>query len=518
MIGSKTLELSSVDVDQQIAEMELSLAVDQALPLQPAEFDEAYVDEQIAGMEASLAAAPEHAAVPEADTAVAEAGAEPQLVYEVPQLQTERLAQSRAAKLIGWAAVRGAVELPATSETSTTSLLDALRLARGGDPVARRLVETNVRTDMVERSIKAGHIMEVELDVDADGHVSQYGQTNEAIQANSLRFAGKNLQMRERTEAETRNMYRIEQLLQHGMLDDYVFVVFSRAADNMTEQAARKAQFFTDTMSMAIQVVSLSKKAKTAAGKYGRKLTIESGFVAGKKTRFSPRHDAAALAGVGEKMSIDTTGTATQLLDKPKLIHKSLLPNGVVDLVRFYDAGHGTFFGQNKPLQDYLKFREQCRQREADMEPMVQLVVDQLIAESHDMLKPTDATRRLNDLSEEQLVRRAVTDKSIDVRVFGKAAAVNLLAARQAYADGDYRAAFNYTDNAVFLADSSSCPTGLEGADPFSPSVTPGEGDCTFVSRSCPQCGEKNVFTSNRSLGVGGLRVIQGSCGCVKVY
>jgi hypothetical protein len=480
MVALGTIELSPADVDRRIDELEVMLAVDQAVSPQSAELSESYVDEQIASLEASLAVTPEFIGTKETIEAA-------QLVYEVPQLETEQLARTRAAKLIGWAAVRSSAEVASTPEAPTASLLDALERARGGDPVARRLVETNVRTDMIERSIKAGHVMEVELDVDASGRVSQYGQTNEAIQANSLRFAGKSLQMRERTEAETRNMYRIEQLLRLGMLDDYVFVVFSRAADNMTQEAAHKAGFFTDTMSMAIQATTVSKKDKAAA-LYGTKLTTESAFVAGKKTRLAPRHDATALLAVGDKMSIDTTGTATQQLDKPKLIHKSLIPNGVIDLVRFYDAGNGTFFGQKKPPQDYLSFREQCRKREVEMEPMVQLVVNQLIAESHDMLKPTDATRRLNDLSEEQLVRRAVTDEAIDVRVFGKAAANRLYAARQAYADGDYRLAFNLTDDAVFLADSGSCPTDIEDGIPFVPSTMPGGfdqyGSLTFT---CPR-------------------------------
>jgi len=138
------------------------------------------------------------------------------LVVVVPEMEADKLVRARAARFIG-ACVTGQYVERASVETKTTvlqieSLYEAIHMAAEGDPTARQMIETNARTDVVERTIKAGHVITVDLNVDQTGKIQQHGQSMESVQANSLRLASRNRQMRERTEAEATNAFRIEQL------------------------------------------------------------------------------------------------------------------------------------------------------------------------------------------------------------------------------------------------------------------------------------------------------------------
>jgi len=445
----------------------------------------------------------------EAETAVS-SQPEAEAVRAVPALEIDAESRERAARFIGRLASDVVVEHGEAAPTR--SLLEALHRAHAGEAEARRLVEMNVRTDVIERTIKAGHVMKVRQEVNERGQVLQHGQTAEEIQANSLRYAAGSWQMRQRIEAETRNMFRIEALQGRGLLKDNYFVVFSRAADNMTPQQAAKAGFFTDTMSLAAQ-------ATTAEG---QGLTTESAFVAGKPHVKANRQDAAMVAGVAARLGVDLAGkTATQLIDTPLLIPKRLMSNGVIDVARWLDeAAGGTFFGQDVPTQDYLEFRAQCQQREAELEPTVQTIVAELIAQSPELRTPLEATQRLGKLSGAYLLRRAVTDEQIDGLVFGIESAAYLEAARLSSAQGDSTQAAFFLERAVQADDSSSCPGAgekEETSDAAKPSEGgEGDGDCDFISKKCPLCGAKNVRTLVRKL-ASGQKHISGSCGCSKL-
>jgi hypothetical protein len=393
------------------------------------------------------------------------------------------------------------------------TLLEALHRAHEGDTEARRLVEMNVRTDVIERTIKAGHIMKVNLAVNERGQVVQHGQTAEDIQANSLRYAAQSWQMLERTQAETRNMFRIEELYRRGLLEDNYFVVISRAADNMTLEQAEAVGFFTRTMSCAIQTTTVE----------GQGLTTESAFVAGKAHAQADRHDARTVANLGAQLHIDLAGkTAAQLIDTPLLIPKRLMPGGVIDAARWYDDAAGsTFFGEAKPRQDYLEFLQQCQQREAELEPTVQTIVDELIAHAPAIHMPVEATERLGKLSGAHMLQRAVVDERIDGLVFGAESAAYLEAARYHAAHGDREQANAFLTRAQAADTSSSCPGAGKGeqsadADGQEKDGKDEGGDCDFISKKCPLCGAKNVKTLIRKL-PGGQKHISGSCGCSKL-
>ena len=439
---------------------------------------------------------------------------ETEQVVVLPEQPEDELAVKRAERLIrraGMTAVKETVRVgvpaseTATPEGSYPTLAAAIEGAARGNPEARKLIMANVRSDVVERTIKAGHVMKSKLEVDASQRIIQHGQTLEAVHINGLRFASEGWQMRGRAEAEARNSVRLEQAYRKGQLEDYYFVVFSRYADNMTDAEAAAAGFFTATKSCAIQVTTAS----------GAGLTQESAFVAGVKTPGSEQHDATTVEAVANSLGVSFAGkSATEIIDTPLLIRKDLMPRGVIDLVARYDqAAGGTFFGEDKPAQDYGTFPDVCRQREAEWEPIVETITGELIA-AHTWLKgdPVSATELLAQLSQREMVNRATQDDSIDARVFGAVAAGHIEAARIYWQNNDMQEYEVRTGMAQNTAESSSCPTGSKagGNDMKSEKSAGGEedGECSFISKKCPKCNKKDVKTT-----VTKTR-IYGDCGC----
>lgn len=118
------------------------------------------------------------------------------------------------------------------------------------------------------------------------------------------------------------------------------------------------------------------------------------------------------------------------------------------------------------------------------------------------------------------MVEKALTDTSIDLRVFGMEAAAHLEMARYHYEHGDAQQAGLALSNAVQTARSSSCPAGfsdsLGGTTDRESGSNDETGDCEFISKECPLCHKKNVKTVVKSIGKGKKR-ISGACGCYKV-
>lgn len=430
----------------------------------------------------------------------------------VTDLEHDAEARRQAARFIGACLSQREIDLSFAEEAvqvrPVESLYDAIQLAAEGDARARNMIAINVATDVVERTTKAGHITKVTLDVDEAGRIQQFGQSMESVQANSLRYASCSPQMLARTKAETTNSFRIAEYHHQGLLDDYNLVVFSRAADDMAADAMAEAGFFVDTMSVAIQVTTAD----------GQTITTESAFVAGRRSPDDDRHDAQTITQVGRQLGVDIGNkSATELLATPLRIHKSVMPNGVIDIVKLYDdCAGGTFFGEAKPVQDYFAYRALCEQREARFQPLVETITDELIAEAADIDGRVHATARLHQLSQDRMVMQAAFDESINPAVFGPAAE-DIIAARQYIELEDYTRAEAVMRHAQKVAVSSSCPAALralngrgegDGAADGDATSNDDPGDCEFVSKECPKCHKKNVMTKISK------GKISGSCGC----
>jgi hypothetical protein len=364
----------------------------------------------------------------------------------VAELDTDRSVREEAARFIGRTMLAQTVQHAEalTCEKPIHSLRDAIHLAAEGDLDAIKLVETNVGTDVIERTLKAGHIMDpIQLAITPQGKIVQYNQTGDSIQANSLQLAAGNPVMRARTEAETRNNFRIEDLHREGWFENHSLVVFSLAED-MPEV------FFTETMSCSIQVTSKADDG----------LQLESAFVAGIAEDGARPHDLETIVKVGDMLGIDFRNkTKTEILDMPVLVPNEFIQDGAIDMVKLWDTASGGFFGENKAApMSYEAYREYCHERTKSFQPKVELIRDCLIADAPLIRTRLQAVERLHQLSEEQMVEKAVEDHTIDPRVFGPVAAEQILLARHYEELGDPQRASQAISRAVQTADSKSCP------------------------------------------------------------
>lgn len=369
-------------------------------------------------------------------------------VMLVTELHEDIRAKEKAAHLIGSVALGATTEVESDkTDKPIRSLYDALTLAKDGEIEAKRVVESNVSTDVIERTIKTGHVMKpLPLHVSSDGKIHQYGQRLDSIQANSLRYASDNPVMRARTEAEVTNSYRLEELNRTGQLDDYNFVVISKA-ENLPEYG-----FFTDTMSCSIQVVT-----KDDTGH----LSQESAFVAGKSSVDGELHIDQTVNKLGQRVGVDYAGkTTAEIIGMPLLVHKNKMPNGVIDFVKFIDdCAGGTFFGEDRLAQDYLEYQKECYLREASFLPKIQTITEELIARSEEITSPLAATRVLSSISGNHMVEYAISDTTINPNVFGMVSAGYIEKARQAQMIGDVQNINHFMGLAKKHEQSSSCPS-----------------------------------------------------------
>ncbi len=425
-------------------------------------------------------------------------------------------ARERASALIeftGSVALTEMVSLEGGVKNKFANLQEATMSARQGNEQGRKMIEANVSTDVFERTVKAGFVQSIPLEIDQQGKIGQNGQTNEMIQHNTALYLGHNKNMQPRFRAETNNAFRMQLAKEMGRFDDYNFVVFSRYPDasEMPDNVARSHGFFGETKSMMVQATSFENSLGET----------QTAFVAGISSRGAKRRDAEMVGKLGDKLGVDLWKTAAETIDTPVLIHKSLMPNGVVDIVKLLDEQNGgTFFGEDKPQENYVAFREKCREREREMQPTIDKIVADMIARADQLQSPTDATDLLDELSAFHTLEHAITDDSIDARVFGMEATWFIQDARAHYLSDNMERVHRAKTLAHKVQTSSSCPSGssknmdspdavrseLDGDNDSEQEVT--LEDCDFISKECPNCGKKDVVTKCRK------GVYIGDCGC----
>jgi hypothetical protein len=411
----------------------------------------------------------------------------PALVMAIPEMVEDTVARTNAASFIGSVLAGNYVETNLVKKP-IFSLQEAINRAAEGDREAYKLVEVNVSTDVVERTIKTGIVMhKVPVEMSANSQPSQYGQSFDSIQANSLRLMAGHEIMEARTKAETNNAFRIKSLYEQGYLEDHSLVVFSLAED------LPEIGFFTETMSCAIQVTT----------KDGDGLSTEPAFVSGIKIPNGVRHDEETVVKIYDRFDVDIgSKSRAEIIDTPLLVHNSLIPNGAIDLVSIWDdCAGGTFFGEDKPRQNYLEYKKDyCEVRQASFKPKIDLIVNQLLSEASSISGPVMATKRLHKISEQHMVDYAIADTSINARAFGTESAEHIEMARLYQRSGDFQAADNERQRAMNTANSSSCPNGVKSSSSSDSAETSGESD-EFGSQDflCPK-GHLNYRQKHRLL------------------
>lgn len=358
---------------------------------------------------------------------------------------------------------------------SNDSLLSAIKRAEQGDLEAEAMVAVNVGSDFSERVLKAGEVSKYYLQKNDSGDLVQHGQLYSDIYTNTLQLTPQSSRMRPRAEAEARNASRVKFLESQGKLDDNYMVVFSLAPSNMTDEELKKAGFFAETKTMAIQATIAE----------GDGVSIESAFVAGSPKPGAERLDLQVITKLATILGVDYRGmTTTEILDTPLLVPKSFMRNGVIDLVKIFDdCAGGTFFGEAKPRQNYQAFRQFCDERRKSFVGDVKIVTEKLIQEASAIKTQLQAIERLAELSEEQMVKRAIKDKTVDVRVFGEVSAGYIEEARMYRAQGNAELARRAENSAIRTADSDSCPSGVSRQSEIDISAL-GDGNENLGSKS----------------------------------
>ena len=390
---------------------------------------------------------------------------QPDLRYHDPQIDVshrqsaiEVEAQVRTEAL--YRRVGSVVFATETTQAPPVNLHEASKRATQGDPEGYRLVKANAKTDYIERMIKAGHVMKVRQEINGAGQIVQYGQTAEQIQENTLRYANNNLAIKERTRSEIKNAFQIEGLAQSGLLEDHYVVVVSLCPD-LEDKTLDDLHFFSFTKSLVIQATTQDQDG----------IVTESAFIAGVEQEGALRRDHIIAEQFGATFGKNWQGMdAAEIISQTVLIPKGDMSNGVIDLVKIWDdlAG-GTFFGQAKPRQDYVRYLETCWVREKAFEPVVQRIVDEFISLASSINNPSEATKMLDEISGKHAIDSAVTDRSIDPRVFGAKAALDLAEARFHYDQGNIQQ-FNLAMKTAHRHNKSgSCPSGTSRTGDNSP-------------------------------------------------
>ncbi|PID32313.1 hypothetical protein CR970_00915 [Candidatus Saccharibacteria bacterium] len=421
----------------------------------------------------------------------------------------ERLAQR--AKALGAVALNGAADsMESFPQQAPISLAERVRAAAAGSEDARKSVRINAQTDLQERAFKAGHVTSVELAVDADGHIVQYGQQMDDVHSNAMGMYDRsaNQVMYERSMAEAANSAQQEYAYQRGDLKDNYFVVVSRPDDRLSEAELSRQGFFVDTMSMVVQVMH-QRQDDT--------LELLSYFVAGRPEAGAPRDDAAMTERLGVALGQDWRDlSATELLSRPVLVPKGMLSGGPSDLVRAMDRD--TFYGLRRPAEDYAAYEQECQERQASFESMADDIAQQMVDRAAQLHTQEDATAMLAQLSQDALVHRAAHDTTINPAVFGEVSARHIVEARAMLDIGEYEAAQRSLGRAQATAVSSSCPGGARagGGAAGAGVEESSHQDCEFTSLRCPECGKSNVRTTVSRLDAT-HKVISGDCGCMVV-
>ena len=419
-------------------------------------------------------------------------------VIALTDLPQDELLQARAERFIrdiGGVAVAEEVEQTCERAHPNDSLLTAIKRGAEGDTEAQQMISINVGSDFSERVLKTGEVTKIYLQENQEGELTQHGQTFTSIYANTLSLTPRESKMRARTEAETVNAHRINFWHNQGLLKENYAVVWSACADDMTDKELDKAGFFSSTKTLAVQASTTEENG----------VSVESAFMAGVKEKNKPRHDIDTIVSLAESLGLDYSDmTASEIINTPMLIPKSMMKGGVIDLVEMYDdVAGGTFFGEDKPRQDYLEYRKFCDERRKSFSADVAEVTQQLLSESDQLYTKQQAIDRLNKLSGAQMARRAIKDLAIKPDVFGAEAAAHIEHARQQINAGNYLEAQLSENKAVKTEASSSCPSGVgrqsvfDEADKATDSINSSEDKYGSLNFNCPK-GHKNTRPRNK--------------------
>lgn len=441
------------------------------------------------------------------------------VAMDAADMEHDKLIVAESLRGIGAFAMVGNMEIEPVFETNNPMSLDlAIHLAAEGDEQALEMVRVNAKTDLLERAFKSGVVLpRVRITKTSDGKLIQYGQLLSDMHRNSLRYIASPV-LRNRTRSEVVNGDRLQYYSDHGLLQGNVVVTFSLVTSDFSEAEAEEAGFFTDTMSLSMQLVSEDEE-----GVY-----LDAAFVAGRESSVHDRFDEEVIRMVVRELGLDFSRfSADEMLAHPIIIPKSAI-SSLIEIIKVYDqkaqvlTGKRKLFGRESSdvAVDYNEHIRDLQLKMEDMNADIEDTIQQLLAAKDNIKTPVHATKLLDNLNDMKLKKRIVSDLSIDANVLGQKAAYYVNHARYLQAQhGVHIDMLHLQEKIEAVGRSRSCPDGtnkaksdlpndmldgLESTDEMDEKLE----DCEFISKECPKCHQKNVPTRCEK------GVYIGDCGC----
>jgi hypothetical protein len=368
------------------------------------------------------------------------------------------------------------------SEPMHTDLLQQIRAAKEGNPEAIDWLEMNIGKASGEAFFKDKFITSVPLERTADGGLMQFGQDTESIHRNAITLRpNRHPVLKGITSAEAGNDHYIRAALPAGELQDNYFVTVSIVPTKVPEKdlGSEGDGYFLDSMTFVAQATT-----EEASGK----VNLESAFMAGVEPdvkdfdhRMEKRFDIAAITKVYDWLEQEAPTTAQGFLENGLMIPKALMPNGIVDFMRWVDMATDEIKGRDieRKVEDYLALKLESKRKEASIADVNKKVFDGLIAAADKLETPMQAVQMMWELVKNHGVQASLTNKKIDPRVFGQAAASSIGKARAAMQTGNLGQSLDFMRRAHDEAEVSGCGGGAGGSKKSEGSKEPPGGRLT---------------------------------------
>lgn len=383
-------------------------------------------------------------------------------VHLASEVGYDQLTKLRFARWLGSVASEVSVGAENSVERSeNTDLLSNLHEVRAGSAEARAMVDANVAAAVGEVCFKEDHITKVSTTVNENGQRVQFGQKLRDTHKNAFTMRpDRHPILQAITEAEGLNEFRIEDGLRAGKLDDCYYVVASVVPAGVPEdQLGHKGDgYFLDSLTFVAQA--------TTRGASGE-VTTESGFMAGVdaaeednfEQRLMKRHDIIALSKIYQVFNKEVPITAAGFIENGLFIPKHMMPNGVVDFMRWCDEAAG----RSRQPEFYARLVEESKKREASLDDVKRRVREELLARADEFSEPMQAVKELWRLAKKHIVEASFHNEYIDPKVLGREAAGYVRQIRSLVASGNIHQAAELYTKAYETALITGCGGGAGG-------------------------------------------------------
>jgi hypothetical protein len=221
--------------------------------------------------------------------------------------------------------------------------------------------------------------------------------------------------------------------------------------------------YFLDELTLNIQstIKTPSNKVKT-----------ETGFMAGVEGEESDsfeellekRFDFKAVSLLYSWFGKEAPRTAHEILDSPLYIPKELMPNGVTDVMYWLSAARDEVLERESlsTREEYVAMKLESKRREARLKDVQEKILNDTLRLGALIDEPMQAVHLVWELVREHATEAAFTNYDIDPRVFGRAAAPELVLARYHIENGNQQLADQYKQKAHQLSETSGCGGGAK--------------------------------------------------------